>query len=100
MVFIKGNPVLMGSVSSGVSEDKGDSTKKRRVERSRKYLLMFAIAIGSYSLLIRDSYWNSRKDSEQTKQIEELQKENEDLKDEKRRLVEEIERIYPESGSW
>lgn len=63
-------------------------------------MLMFAIAIGSYSLLIRDCCHNSRKDSEQTKQIEELQKENEDLKDEKRRLVEEIERIYPESGSW
>ncbi|KAJ8498067.1 hypothetical protein OPV22_008619 [Ensete ventricosum] len=115
----KGNPVLMGSVSSGVSEDKGDSTKKRRVERSRKMAEakernlapMLPSDMQSVlkrcevlekevrSLKLNLSFMN-RKDSEQTKQIEELQKENEDLKDEKRRLVEEIERIYPESGSW
>ncbi|CAL9072425.1 unnamed protein product [Musa textilis] len=115
----KGNPVLMGSVSSGVSEDKGDSTKKRRVERSRKMAEakernlapMLPSDMQSVlkrcetlekevrSLKLNLSFMN-RKDSEQTKQIDELQKENEDLKDEKRRLVEEIERIYPESGSW
>ncbi|CAL9063964.1 unnamed protein product [Musa banksii] len=115
----KGNPVLMGSVSSGVLEDKGDSTKKRRVERSRKMAEakernlapMLPSDMQSVlkrcetlekevrSLKLNLSFMN-RKDSEQTKQIEELQKENEDLKDEKLRLVEEIERIYPESGSW
>ncbi|THU63694.1 hypothetical protein C4D60_Mb01t18520 [Musa balbisiana] len=115
----KGNPVLMGSVSSGVLEDKGDSTKKRRVERSRKMAeakernLAPTLPSDMQSVLKRcdtlekevrslklNLSFMNRKDSEQTKQIEELQKENEDLKDEKRRLVEEIERIYPESGSW
>ncbi|KAK2991185.1 hypothetical protein RJ640_002299, partial [Escallonia rubra] len=54
--------------------EKGDPTKKRRVERSRK------------------------KDSEQTKQIEDLQKQNEELGEEKERLLEEIERIISETG--
>lgn len=39
-----------------------------------------------------------RKDSEQTKQIEELQKTNEELVDAKERLLEEIERILSEGG--
>lgn len=43
-------------------------------------------------------WWNFRKDSEQTKQTEELQKQNEELVDEKERLLEEIERIVSESG--
>lgn len=39
-----------------------------------------------------------RKDSEQTKQIEDLQKTNEELVDAKERLLEEIERILSEGG--
>ncbi|WOK98324.1 hypothetical protein Cni_G07035 [Canna indica] len=115
----KGNLVRVGSVSSAISADNGDSTKKRRVERSRKMAEAkernLAPALPSdmqavlkrcetlekevRSLKLNLSFMN-RKDSEQTKHIEELQKENEELKDEKLRLVEEIERIYPESGSW
>lgn len=44
-------------------------------------------------------YVNCRKDSEQTKQIEELQKQNGELTDEKERLLEEIERIISDSGN-
>ncbi|XP_074592351.1 protein CYCLOPS-like [Curcuma longa] len=116
----KGNLIRLGSVNSSViSVDKGDPTKKRRVERSRKMAeakeRSLAPALPSdmqavlkrcetlekevRSLKLNLSFMN-RKDSDQTKHIEELQKENEELKDEKRRLVEEIERIYPETGSW
>ncbi|KAM1679927.1 hypothetical protein COP1_037417 [Malus domestica] len=107
-----------GSVTSAVSVDKEDATKKRRVERSRK----MAEAKGRNStpvipsdmqsvlkrcenlekevrsLKLNLSFMN-RKDSEQTKQIEELQKQNEDLMDEKERLVEEIERVLSETGN-
>ncbi|XP_048430917.1 protein CYCLOPS-like [Pyrus x bretschneideri] len=106
-----------GSVTSAVSVDKEDATKKRRVERSRK----MAEAKGRNStpvipsdmqsvlkrcenlekevrsLKLNLSFMN-RKDSEQTTQIEELQKQNEDLMDEKERLVEEIERVLSETG--
>ncbi|GKF14161.1 CYCLOPS-like protein isoform X7, partial [Tanacetum coccineum] len=44
------------------------------------------------SLKLNLAFMN-RKDSEQTKQIEELQQQNEDMGDEKDRLLEEIERI-------
>jgi cell division protein FtsB len=40
-----------------------------------------------------------RKDSEQTKQIEELQQKNEDLAEEKERLLEEIERIVSDPNT-
>ena len=39
-----------------------------------------------------------RKDAEQTKHIEELQKQNVELTDEKERLFEEIERILADTG--
>ncbi|KAG6538057.1 protein CYCLOPS-like [Zingiber officinale] len=116
----KGNLVRLRSVNSSViSVDKGDPTKKRRIERSRKMAeakeksLAPALPSDMQAVLkrcetlekeVRSLKFNlsfmNRKDSEQTKHIEELQKENEELKDEKRRLVEEIERIYPETGSW
>ncbi|XP_028755949.1 protein CYCLOPS-like [Neltuma alba] len=106
-----------GSVTSAVSEDKGDATKKRRVERSRKMAEakernstppvpsdMQAVLKRCEnlekevrSLKLNLSFMN-RKDSEQTKQIEELQKQNEELADEKERLLEEIERIVSETG--
>ncbi|XP_050375630.1 protein CYCLOPS-like [Argentina anserina] len=106
-----------GSVTSAISGDKEDATKKRRVERSRK----MAEAKERYStplipsdmqsvlkrcenlekevrsLKLNLSFMN-RKDSEQTKQIEELQQQNEELTDEKERLLEEIERILAENG--
>ncbi|KAK8537830.1 hypothetical protein V6N12_043976 [Hibiscus sabdariffa] len=50
------------------------------------------------SLKLNLSFMN-RKDSEQTKQIEELQKHNEELSDEKERLLEEIERIISDPGN-
>ncbi|KAK1285034.1 hypothetical protein QJS10_CPB20g01123 [Acorus calamus] len=111
----RGNLVRMGSVTSGTSVsavDRGDSTKKRRVERSRK--MAEAKERNSTptvpsdmqsvlkrcenlerevrSLKLNLSFMN-RKDSEQTKQIEDLEKQNEDLIEEKERLLEEIERI-------
>ncbi|OVA18442.1 hypothetical protein BVC80_1833g114 [Macleaya cordata] len=92
--------------------DKGDPTKKRRVERSRKMAeakernLTPATPSDMQSILKRcenlekevrslklNLSFMNRKDSEQTKQIEELQKQNEELADEKERLLEEIERI-------
>ncbi|XP_038973557.1 protein CYCLOPS-like [Phoenix dactylifera] len=108
----RGSLVRMGSVSSAGSVDKGDPTKKRRVERSRKMAEakernaaptlpsdMQAVLKRCEnlekevrSLKLNLSFMN-RKDSEQTKQIEELQKQNEDLMEEKERLLEEIERI-------
>ncbi|KAK3182820.1 hypothetical protein Dsin_030106 [Dipteronia sinensis] len=107
-----------GSVTSAGSVDKGDPTKKRRVERSRKMAeakernLTPAIPSDMQSVLKRcenlekevrslklNLSFMNRKDSEQTKQIEELQKQNEELMDEKERLLEEIERIVSETGT-
>ncbi|KAK1368322.1 CYCLOPS transcription factor [Heracleum sosnowskyi] len=109
--------VQHGSVTSAGSADKGDPTKKRRVERSRKMaeakerVLTPAIPSDMQSVLKRcenlekevrslklNLSFMNRKDSEQTKQIEELQKQNEDLINEKERLLEEIERIYSETS--
>lgn len=109
--------VRMGSVTSGGSADKGDPTKKRRVERSRKMAeakernMTPAVTIDMQSLLKRcenlekevrslklNLSFMNRKDSEQTKQIEDLQKQNEELVDEKERLLEEIERILSETA--
>ncbi|KAH9753833.1 protein CYCLOPS [Citrus sinensis] len=102
--------VRYGSVTSAGSAEKGDPTKKRRVERSRKMAeakernLTPPIPSDMQSVLKRcenlekevrslklNLSFMNRKDSEQTKQIEELQKQNEDLTDEKERLLEEIE---------
>ncbi|KAH9687725.1 protein CYCLOPS [Citrus sinensis] len=109
--------VRYGSVTSAGSAEKGDPTKKRRVERSRKMAeakernLTPPIPSDMQSVLKRcenlekevrslklNLSFMNRKDSEQTKQIEELQKQNEDLTDEKERLLEEIERIIAETG--
>ncbi|XP_027913610.1 protein CYCLOPS-like isoform X1 [Vigna unguiculata] len=107
-----------GSVTSAVSEEKGDSTKKRRVERSRNRMaeakernLTPSVPSDMQTVLKRcenlekevrslklNLSFMNRKDSEQTKQIEDLQKQNEDLADEKERLLEEIERILSETG--
>ncbi|KAL9350221.1 hypothetical protein Peur_057476 [Populus x canadensis] len=113
----RGRLVRYGSVTSAGSVDKGDPTKKRRVERSRKMAeakernMTPAIPSDMQSVLKRcenlekevrslklNLSFMNRKDSEQTKQIEELQKQNEDLTDEKERLLEEIERILAETG--
>lgn len=113
----RGSLIRYGSATSAVSVDKGDPTKKRRVERSRKMAeakernLTPAIPSDMQSILKRcenlekevrslklNLSFMNRKDSEQTKQIEELQKQNEELADEKERLLEEIERIVSESG--
>ncbi|KAL6861418.1 hypothetical protein ACP4OV_017118 [Aristida adscensionis] len=108
----------MGSISSDQADDKGDPTKKRRVERSRKMAEakersstpvipsdMQAVLKRCEnlekevrSLKLNLSFMN-RKDSEQTKQIEELQKQNDDLAEEKERLLEEIERIASDSNT-
>ncbi|XP_074330602.1 protein CYCLOPS-like [Apium graveolens] len=112
----KGGLVRYGSVSSAGS-DKGDPTKKRRVERSRKMaeakerVLTPAIPSDMQSVLKRceilekearslklNLSFMNRKDSEQTKQIEELQKQNDELSDEKERLLEEIKRIISETS--
>ncbi|KAI4343311.1 hypothetical protein MLD38_027833 [Melastoma candidum] len=107
-----------GSVTSASPGDKGDPTKKRRVERSRKMAeakersSTSAVPSDMQSILKRcenlekevrslklNLSFMNRKDSEQTKQIEELQKQNEELTDEKERLLEEIERIISETGT-
>ncbi|KAK8934427.1 hypothetical protein KSP39_PZI014998 [Platanthera zijinensis] len=113
----KANLVRMGSISSAASGDKADPTKKRRVERFRKMAEakersstpslpsdMQAVLKRCEnlekevrSLKLNLSFMN-RKDSEQTKQIEELHKQNDDLISEKERLLEEIERIISETG--
>ncbi|CAI0441888.1 unnamed protein product, partial [Linum tenue] len=109
--------VRYGSVTSASSLDTGDPTKKRRVERSRKMAeakernLTPVVPSDMQSVMKRcenlekevrslklNLSFMNRKDSEQTKQIEELQKRNEDLTDEKERLLEEIERIMSETG--
>ncbi|XP_020217940.1 protein CYCLOPS isoform X2 [Cajanus cajan] len=106
-----------GSITSAVSEEKGDSTKKRRVERSRKMAeakernLTPSVPSDMQAVLKRcetlekevrslklNLSFMNRKDSEQTKQIEDLQKQKEDLADEKERLLEEIERILSDTG--
>lgn len=113
----KGSLVRYGSITSTGSVDKGDPTKKRRVERSRKMAeakertLIPLIPSDTQSVLKRcenlekevrslklNLAFMNRKDSEQTTQIEELQKQNEELTDEKERLLEEIERIVTETS--
>ncbi|PON44789.1 CYCLOPS transcription factor [Parasponia andersonii] len=105
------------SVTSAISVEKEDATKKRRVERSRKMAeakernLSPAFPSDMHSVLKRcetlekevrslklNLSFMNRKDSEQTKQIEELQKQNEDLLDEKECLIEEIRRVMSETG--
>ncbi|KAM0913901.1 hypothetical protein ACQ4PT_011875 [Festuca glaucescens] len=108
----------MGSISSEQAVDRGDPTKKRRVERTRKMAEakersstpvipsdMQAVLKRCEnlekevrSLKLNLSFMN-RKDSEQTKQIEDLQKQNEDMAEEKERLQEEIERLASDSTS-
>ncbi|KAK9079915.1 hypothetical protein SSX86_001589 [Deinandra increscens subsp. villosa] len=109
------NLIRFGSVTSAVSVDSRDPTKKRRVERSRKMAEAKgrtqtpATSSDMQSILKRcenlekevrslklNLAFMNRKDSEQTKQIEELQKQNEEMRDEKERLLEEIERILSE----
>ncbi|XP_009799840.1 protein CYCLOPS-like [Nicotiana sylvestris] len=111
--------VRNGSLTSVQSAENGDPTKKRRVERSRKMAeakernLTPAIPSDMQSLLKRcenlekevrslklNLAFMNRKDSEQTTQIEELQKQNEDLVKEKECLLGEIERIISESGQF
>lgn len=111
--------VRNGSLTSVQSAENGDSKKKRRVERSRKMAeakernLTPAIPSDMQSLMKRcenlekevrslklNLAFMNRKDSEQTTQIEELQKQNEDLVKEKERLLGEIERIISESGKF
>ncbi|KAF1873583.1 hypothetical protein Lal_00027621 [Lupinus albus] len=106
-----------GSITSAVPEGKVDTTKKRRVERSRKMAeakernLTPSIPSDMQAVLKRcenlekevrslklNLSFMNRKDSEQTKQIEDLQKQNEELTDEKERLLEEIERILSHTG--
>ncbi|KAF8033484.1 hypothetical protein BT93_D2173 [Corymbia citriodora subsp. variegata] len=114
----RGNLVRYGSISSTGSGEKGDPTKKRRVERSRKMAeakernSTSAIPPDIQSILKRcenlekevrslklNLSFMNRKDSEQTKLIEELQKQNEELTEEKERLLEVIERIHSDSGN-
>ncbi|XP_023540452.1 uncharacterized protein LOC111800819 isoform X2 [Cucurbita pepo subsp. pepo] len=109
--------IRYGSATSAASVDKGDPTKKRRVERSRKMAeakernMTPTIPSDMQSVLKRcdnlekevrslklNLSFMNRKDSEQTKQIEDLQKQNEDLADEKECLLEEIEKILSETG--
>uniref|UniRef100_A0A7N0UH00 Protein CYCLOPS n=1 Tax=Kalanchoe fedtschenkoi TaxID=63787 RepID=A0A7N0UH00_KALFE len=113
----RGSLVRYGSVTSTVSADRGDPTKKRRVERSRKMAEAKernstpAVPSDMQSILKRcenlekevrslklNLSFMNRKDSEQTKQIEELQVQNEELGEEKERLLEEIERIISDTG--
>ncbi|KAI3453884.1 hypothetical protein Pfo_010547 [Paulownia fortunei] len=113
----KGGLIRYGSVTSAGSVDRGDPTKKRRVERSRKMAEAKErsstppVPTDMQSILKRcenlekevrslklNLAFMNRKDSEQTKQIEELQKQNQELADEKERLLEEIERIIAETG--
>ncbi|KAJ0602027.1 putative transcription factor bZIP family [Helianthus annuus] len=101
-----------GKYTETSSLAKGDPTKKRRVERSRKMAeakgktQTSATSSDMQSILKRcenlekevrslklNLAFMNRKDSEQTKQIEELQKQNEEMGDEKERLLEEIDRI-------
>ncbi|KAG6405952.1 hypothetical protein SASPL_133546 [Salvia splendens] len=110
--------VRYGSIKSTGSVDRGDPTKKRRVERSRKMAEAKEksstppVPSDMQSILKRcenlekevrslklNLAFMNRKDSEQTKQIEELQKQNQDLGDEKERLLEEIERIISETAN-
>ncbi|XP_051119786.1 protein CYCLOPS-like isoform X2 [Andrographis paniculata] len=114
----KGGLIRYGSVTSAGSVDRGDPTKKRRVERSRKMAEAKersstpAVPTDMQSILKRcenlekevrslklNLSFMNRKDSEQTKQIEELQKQNQELSDEKERLLEEIERIIADTGN-
>ncbi|KAJ7549124.1 hypothetical protein O6H91_07G041300 [Diphasiastrum complanatum] len=103
---------LTSSCRSGSTADAEDSTKKRRVERKRmmteakgrSYVPMMpsdlqaatkrcdALEKEVRSLKLNLSFMN-RKDSEQTKRIEDLEKQNEELLAEKDRLVEEVRRF-------
>lgn len=107
---------VISSGGSGSMGDKEDSTKKRRVERQRKMaeakgrnsIPMMpsdlqaalkrcdALEKEVRSLKLNLSFMN-RKDSEQTKHIEELQQQNENLHKEKERLLEDMDRLT--SGS-
>ncbi|XP_058736990.1 protein CYCLOPS-like [Vicia villosa] len=102
-----------GSVTSAISEGKENATKKRRVERSRKMAeakeknLIPSIPPDMQvvlkrcedlekeirSLKLNLSFMN-RKDSEQTKLIEDLQKQNEDLADEKECLWKRLKELH------
>ncbi|KAK6117030.1 hypothetical protein DH2020_049274 [Rehmannia glutinosa] len=99
----KGGLIRYGSITSAGSAERGDPTKKRRVERSRKMAEAKersstpTVPSDMQSILKRCENLE-KEDSEQTKQIEELQKQNQDLSDEKERLLEEIERIISETG--
>ncbi|KAH6803399.1 hypothetical protein C2S51_031646 [Perilla frutescens var. frutescens] len=113
----QGSLVRYGSIKSSGSVERGDPTKKRRVERSRKMAEAKEksstppVPSDMQSILKRcenlekevrslklNLAFMNRKDSEQTKQIEELQKQNQELGEEKERLLEEIERIISEPG--
>ncbi|KAK8965870.1 hypothetical protein KSP40_PGU009420 [Platanthera guangdongensis] len=116
----KKKPTLarVGSISSTALEDKADPTKKRRVERYRKMAEAKeksstpSIPSNMQSVLKRceilekevrslklNLSFMNRKDSEQTKQIEDLQMQKDELMNEKERLLEEIERIISDSGN-
>ncbi|KAL5063501.1 hypothetical protein RYX36_025238 [Vicia faba] len=102
-----------GSVTSAISEDKENATKKRRVERSQKMAeakernLIPSVPPEMQvvlkrcedlekeirSLKLNLSFMN-RKDSEQTKQIEDLEKQNEDLADEKECLWKRLKELH------
>ncbi|KAJ6703839.1 PROTEIN CYCLOPS [Salix viminalis] len=94
----RGGLVRYGSIKSAGSVDKGDPTKKRRVERSRKMAeakernMTPATPSDMQSVLKRcenlekevrslklNLSFMNRKDSEQTKEIEDLQKQNDDF---------------------
>ncbi|PWZ18191.1 hypothetical protein Zm00014a_021543 [Zea mays] len=116
---LKDERKMSSTNTSGASKaDNGDPMKKRRVERSRKMaeakersstpvipsdmqaVLKRCETLEKEvrSLKLNLSFMN-RKDSEQTKQIEELQQKNEDLAEEKERLLEEIERIVSDPNT-
>ncbi|XP_024628020.1 protein CYCLOPS isoform X2 [Medicago truncatula] len=103
--------------ASVTSEDKENATKRRRVERARKMAeakernLIPSIPPDMQAVLKRcedlekevrslklNLSFMNRKDSEQTKQIEDLHKQNEDLTDEKEHLLEEIETLVSKNG--
>ncbi|KAL1569244.1 protein CYCLOPS-like isoform X4 [Salvia divinorum] len=109
--------VRYGSIKSSSSVYRGDPTKKRRVERSRKMAeakeksLTPPVASNMQSVLKRcenlekevrslklNLSFMNRKDSEQTKKIEELQKQNQDLGDEKERSFQKLPKSLLEYG--
>ena len=68
------------------------------VKLFKSCLKIFAPLVRDIGVLVDSVVCYFRKDSEQTKQIEDLQKQNEELLDEKECLVEEINRIMSETG--